>query len=353
MKILLVYAGLRPGGITADLRNLEEGLREQGMEVAVAGDIREVYRHARQGNVLIHVFSCLPSATTFGAIGIAKLCHLPLVWTPVFHPSRPGSWVGYGPLRAMAIFDRIAPRIAHFVDGVIAATDAEAHYFRGLGARNVDTIAPAVHKVTARPERGERAHVRAEFGLGEEPTVLLVARPDNARRKGLPFARAAFRELRRSVPNARLLLFGHSPSDELAQEKGAVAAGWCDPERVAQAYEAADVLMVASIYEGLPRAVIEAWSHEVPVAVTDRVALAPLVLDGAGRVVPFGDVAAMAAALEGLLTDASLAHRYGMAGRALVESRFLLTDHVGRTLALYKGITGPGQPGACPGPRLF
>ena len=34
----------------------------------------------------------------------------------------------------MAAFDRVAPQAVRLVDGVIAATDAEADYFRGLGA---------------------------------------------------------------------------------------------------------------------------------------------------------------------------------------------------------------------------
>jgi len=340
MKILLVYAGLSPGGITADLRNLEHGLHSHGVEVAVAGSLGEVRRYTRGRDALVHVFSCLPSATTFGAMALAKSRHLPLVWTPVFHPSRPGSWAGYGPLRIMEVFDRIAPRAARLADGVIAATEAEAELFRRIGARHTETIAPAVEKTTAWLAERERARARADFGLRDEPTVLLVARPDNSRRKGLPFARAAFRALRSRLPDSRLLLLGHQPGDDLALETGALAAGWCGPERVAQAYGAADVLMVCSIYEGLPRAVVEAWSHELPVAVTDRVALAPLVRGRAGAVVPFGDVPGMAGALETILTDGRLARQYGAAGRALVEDRFLLADHVRRTIALYSTVGG-------------
>ena len=349
MKVLLVYAGLSPGGVTADLRNLEGGLLARGIEVAVAGDLAGVRRHAR-GDVLVHVFSCLPSATTFGAIALAKARRLRLIWTPVFHPSRPRSWVGYGPLRIMEVFDRIAPRVARLADGVIAATDAEAAHFQRLGARRVEVIAPAVDKTTARLREPERARVRASFGLRDEPTVLLVARPDSARRKGLPFAGAAFADLRSRLPDARLLLVGHGPADELARQAGAVAAGWCDAERIAQAYDAADVLMVSSIYEGLPRAVVEAWSHELPVAVTDRVALAPLVHGRAGIVVPSADVPAMAGALEVILTEPGRAREYGTAGRELVEDRFLLADHVTRTMALYRAVsTTDGRTAAVPG----
>lgn len=337
MKVLLVYAGLRPGGITTSLRQLQRGLQARGADVGVAGDLAQV-RRVRGGDVMIHVYSSTPSATTFGAMALARARRLPLVWTPVFHPSRPGSWVGYGPLRALEIFDRIAPRAACLADGVITATAAEAELFRRLGARCVEIIPPAVEKTAGRPARAARASIRASFGLRDQPTVLVVARSGNSRRKGLPFARAAFRELRSRLPGAQLLLLGHEPGEELAREAGAVATGWCGPERAAAAYDAADVLLVASIYEQFSRAVIEAWSHELPVAVTDRVGLAPFVRDRAGKVVAFGDVAAMADALEVILTNARLAHDYGIAGRALVEQRFLHDDHVDRVMAVYHAV---------------
>jgi glycosyltransferase involved in cell wall biosynthesis len=338
MRVLLVYPGLRPGGITTSLRQLQRGLRARGADVAVAGDLAQVLR-SRGGDVVIHVYSSTPSATTFGTMALARARRLPLVWTPVFHPSRPGSWAGYGPLRALEIFDRIVPRAACLADGVITATAAEAELFRRLGARRVEISSPSVEKTAGRLTGAARAGVRASFGLRDQPTVLVVARSGNARRKGLPFARAVFRELRSRLPAAQLLLLGHEPGEELAREAGAVATGWCGPERVAAAYDAADVLLVASVYEQFSRAVIEAWSHELPVAVTDRVGLAPLVRGRAGKVAAFGDVAAMADALEAMLTDARLARDYGIAGRALVEQHFLEADHVDRVLAVYHAVS--------------
>lgn len=338
MNVLLVYAGLKPGGITTDLRNLGYGLRSRGVEVEIAGDIASVRRHMQSGDPLVHVFSCVPSAVTVATMAMAKARRLPLIWTPVIHPSRAQSWRGYGPLRAMALFDRVAPRAARFADGVITATDAETDFFRRVGARRVEMIPPAVDKTTARPEGEALASVRASFGLHNEPTVLLVARPNSSRRKGLPFAYAAFRALRERIPDARLLLLGQDSDTALAAEPGAVPTGWASAERVADAYDAADVLLVASVYECLPRAVIEAWSHEMPVAVTDGIALAPLVRDRAGMIAPYGDVPAMASALETMLANAALARGYGRAGRALVDDGFLLDDHVSRTLELYRTV---------------
>lgn len=336
MKVLLVYTGLKQGGITSEIRLLEHGLRSRGVEVATAGDIASVNRHMRSGAPLVHVFSCVPSTVTAATMAMARARHLPLVWSPIIHPNRMHSWRGYGLLRGvMTVFDRVAPRAARFTGGVITATEAERDFFRRAGARHVEMIRPAVDKTTARPEGEALARVRASFGIGGEPTVLFVARPNSSRRKGVPFARAAFRELRERVPDARLMLLGQDADSDLAGEPGAVPTGWVSLERVADAYDAADVLLVASVYECLPRAVIEAWSHEMPVAVTEGIALAPLVRGRAGIVVPYGDVPAMAGAMETILADAALGRAYGRAGRELIDDGFLLSDYLSHTLEFY------------------
>ena len=74
-------------------------------------------------------------------------------------------------------------------------------------------------------------------------------------------------------------------------------------------------------------------------AVTDGIALAPLIRDRAGIVVPSGDVTAMADALEAILMNPGLATHCGAVGRALVDERFLLAEHVNRTVALYQDIS--------------
>ena len=336
MKVLLVYGGLAPGGITTDIRNLERGLHARGVEVSVAGDMAEVRRQLRRRDALVHVFSCLPSLTNFGAIALARAHRLPLVWTPVIHPSRRQSWGGSGLLRVMEVFDRVAPRAAPLASGVIAATDAEAEHFRHLGARRVEIIPPAVDKTVARASAHARVSARSEFGLTDEPTVLVVGRP--TRRKGFPFALDVLRVLRKRMPEARLLLVGPQPDSDLAREPGTIVPGWSGPERVSAAYDAADALLVPALNEQFCRAVIEAWSRELPPVVTFGVGLAPLVGNGAGMVAPFGDATAMATALEAIITDPQLAQDYGASGRALVEERFLLADHVDRTVAFYRAV---------------
>lgn len=337
MKVLLEYGGLRFGGITTDVRNLERGLRERGVDVCVAGTMAEVHRQVRSGDMLVHVFSCVPSVLNFETMALARARRLPLVWTPVYHPSRRETWGGSGWRRVMLPFDWAAPWAASLAHGVIAGTEVEAEFFRRMGAPLVEIIPPSVDETFARSSGQVRARARAEFGLTGEPVILLVGRP--TRRKGFPFAIEVLRALRRRLPDARLLVVGpRNEEGELAREPGTIVPGYCSPERLDAAYDAADVLLVPAIYEQFSRAVIEAWAHELPTVVTRGIGLAPLVRDRAGLVAPFGDATAVAEALERIVTDPQLAREYGAAGRALVEERFLVADNVERTIDFYGAV---------------
>jgi glycosyltransferase involved in cell wall biosynthesis len=105
------------------------------------------------------------------------------------------------------------------------------------------------------------------------------------------------------------------------------------------AYQTSDVLFVPSLYEGLPRAVIEAWRWGKPVVATDRVALAPMIAEGAGRVVAYGSAAEAASALEDLIADPADRQSRGRTGKRLVATRFLTPRLTAQTIALYSELS--------------
>jgi glycosyltransferase involved in cell wall biosynthesis len=85
----------------------------------------------------------------------------------------------------------------------------------------------------------------------------------------------------------------------------------------------ADVVLLTSRNEGTPVALIEAQACARPVVASDVGGVRAVVRDQeTGILVPYGDVAAVAASLEALLGDPARAAAFGDAGREHVRERF-------------------------------
>lgn len=135
----------------------------------------------------------------------------------------------------------------------------------------------------------------------------------------------AFAELRRRVEMPlRLVLAGQGdmegPLRALAQQLGIEAdvdfLGYVPHERLPEVYRAADLFVLPSQNEGMSIALLEAMASGLPVLVTFAGGTAELVRHGVnGFIAPFGDVAALAGALERLTVDGDLRRQMSQANR--------------------------------------
>lgn len=122
------------------------------------------------------------------------------------------------------------------------------------------------------------------------------------------------RELRRRVEAA-----GH--------EDAVTFHGWV--EEMPAFYDDLDAFVLPSLNEGVPGAVREALSMELPVVATDVGGTGEVVRDGeTGRLIEPGDAGEIVAAVEALLEDPAAAREMGAAGRALIESEFSVAAYV-------------------------
>lgn len=109
--------------------------------------------------------------------------------------------------------------------------------------------------------------------------------------------------------------------------------------------QAADAFILPSHSEGLPMAVLEAWSHGCPVLMTQACNLPEGFAAGAAVEIKT-DPATMAPVLAARLADPGL-RRFGAAGRALVAERYTW-DRVGRDFAdVYTWLAGRGARPDC------
>jgi glycosyltransferase involved in cell wall biosynthesis len=97
--------------------------------------------------------------------------------------------------------------------------------------------------------------------------------------------------------------------------------GWRDD--VGGLLAACDMLVCASRIEPLGNTIIEAWAARKPVVAAASSGPAELIADGKnGLLVPIGDVGALAAAMERLVSDSALAGALAASGREAFDAQF-------------------------------
>lgn len=105
---------------------------------------------------------------------------------------------------------------------------------------------------------------------------------------------------------------------------------------------AADVCVLTSVKEGLPRAVIEAAVCGRPMVATDVLGSRNAIVNGqTGFLVPLNDATALADRLQTLLTDKGLRHRLGQTGRRYALEHFDERAVTDRIIELYDRISRP------------
>jgi glycosyltransferase involved in cell wall biosynthesis len=232
------------------------------------------------------------------------------------------------PLRKAA-YVAVERRLAAITDAVLAigsgvATEALR---RGLATpSNLRTIAPVVEAMTVPKTDESRSAARAALGLDEEsPVIGTVGRIDY--QKAPEHLIAAIARLRHR--DAMAVWIGSGPglsaARELVRRHGLLDRFVFAGERsdVAALLPAFDVFAMASRYEGLPCAVVEAMRCGVPVVATAVNSVPDLVIPGeSGVLVPPGRPKLLADAIDGVLDDPRTADRLVRQGRLLAGATF-------------------------------
>lgn len=217
----------------------------------------------------------------------------------------------------------------------------------GLPAARIHRIPNGLDTARYKPLAAEeRARLRAQLGVGGGPVVLYVGRlsPEKNPRLLLDaFVRAARGE-------GALLVFGGDGPQLRELEACARASPLAGQVRVLGRledplpwYQAADLFVLPSHWEGLSNSLLEGLACGLPV-VSTRVSGSEDVFESrdVGELVPVGDPEAMAVALGRLLADPERRRMCGAAAREVALERFSLVRVAEQTEALY-GALGAGS----------
>jgi glycosyltransferase involved in cell wall biosynthesis len=345
------YGSLRsaPGLLTEALRVEGPSPRHLPAALRRSGIVRRFAAEAdRRGIRRLHAhFATLPAALAFmiGRLTGARVSFSAHAWDVYVEPGR-------------------LPRKLARADFCVTCTEANARFLRRLAPDEGGARIVTIYHGTDL----ERFTFRPRERTASPPLVAAMGR--FVPKKG-------FHTLLRAC---KLLAEGMEVRCEVAGE-GAMAArlarlaarlglegncafpGWLPYEETPQFYDRADVVAVPSVRgpdgnrDGLPNVVVEAMACGVPVVASALSGIPEAVEhERTGLLVPPGDPAALATAIERVLTDAALRARLVAAARRRVEERFDCREGSRAIAALLSGgarrsaAEAPGPPPPAPRP---
>lgn len=252
---------------------------------------------------------------------------------------------------------------AGLTDRIISVgEDLKARYVRAgiSSAERYDVIRSGMDLSQFRKARemgvAKRAEVRRSLGVpADAPLVGKVARLEE--RKGYRYFIEMAERVLQHVPGAHFVGIGAGEQlGSLAAETG--RRGLADRIHfpglrtdIADVLASLDVVVLTSLWEGLPRVLVEAAACGIPVVTFEVEGAREIVKDGVnGYVVPSRDVVQLATRVISLLGEPARARAMGIAGSGLVYQDWTTESMVRDITAVYDRLSSvQGNSSAAPG----
>jgi glycosyltransferase involved in cell wall biosynthesis len=194
------------------------------------------------------------------------------------------------------------------------------------------------------------AAARARLRAGADHVVVIVGHLSDV--KGYPTFLNAAAQIRARLPGTRFLAIGGETiapgygarlrqlASQLQIADAVDFLGWRDD--VPDVLRAADVMVLPSLAEGLPLAVLEAMACGLPVVATNVNGTPEAIVEGeTGYLIEPHAADALANRVRTLLESPALAAQMGRAGRQRVERDFTLRQFLPRVQAVYDEVLSP------------
>ena len=323
------------GPQTGSEGSLHDEVRRRGVELVVLPDlVRQVHpwHDARALRALTGLFAqrridvVHTNSSKAGILGraAARRAGVPTV----VHTVHGWPFHDHQPRPVAAAWRFLERRMAPMTDRLVVVADADR--VKGLAAGvgvagQYCTVHSSLELSRYDATRASRADVRQELDLPERAPVLGAVNRLSVQKDPLALL-DAFALIRAALPEARLVVVGDGPlrgemrrriSDLGLDEVVTMTGLRTDVPRLLQGM---DVFVSASLWEGLPRTIIQAMATGLPVVATAADGVVDVVEDGrTGRLVPSRDPQALAAAALELLRSSDVAERVSRAAMVTVQ----------------------------------
>ena len=293
----------------------------KGSFVAVVARLASLFRRRRPEAVIAFLYESIMPARLAG-----RLAGVPVVISSIRNE--------YFGRRYREVFIKLTQRLS---DATVVNSEivAESLIRRRVASRKQLVVVPnAVDASRFRPAPQTRDATRRRSSIAAED-FLWLSMGRLGEQKAYPTLLRAFVQVVEAIPSSKLLVAGRGPMhDELQRlihrfrlQDSVSLLGYRDD--VPELLSAADAFVMASRYEGMPNAMMQAMAAGLPVVGTDVGGIPELIRNKVnGYIVPAGDAAALARDMVRLSTATADERRtMGSNGRTLIEERFS-TDRV-------------------------
>ena len=233
------------------------------------------------------------------------------------------------------------------VAGAIAVSDAAANTMdtSGIARERIEVVPGGVelHRAPTPAPAARLAQLGVSAGPAGRAKLVVFIGALVQQKDPITFVRA-IGVAHAAIPNMQALIVGDGPlrgdveraiRDEQLSDVVHLAGFRDDVDAL---LSAADVLVLSSIYEGLPLVIMDAFVLGVPVVATAGKGIPEAVTDGrTGLLTPVGDPKALGDAVARVLGDPALAKRLADGGRAEAPN-YSIDRTAERTLAVYERV---------------
>lgn len=363
LNLLQVDTETRWGGGQQQVQHLCEGLAAGGHRVTLVCHRDGILRHRmKHGPVTVKSLPSFGEIDPRGILGLARIISRGRFDLMHMHSSRAhtmgalaAALVGFRPLvvsRRSRHSTRRDPinrwKYGNGIDRVVAISRAVRRSLleSGFDPEEVDLVPSGI--VPPRRVEGARESVVGEFELPAD-AELLVCVANLVALKGHRTLIRAVALLATRRPGLRVLLAGGGPlrgelealGRECGAERNLLFCGFRND--IDRLLSAADVAVCPSLTEGLGLSILDALAMELPVAASEVGGIPEIIThEKTGLLVPPGEPAPLAEAVERLLDDREAAARMGREGRQVVLQKFSVRSMVEGTETIYRRLLGQG-----------